>query len=177
MKLSEHFDDKEFTCKCGCGLSNVHTTLIDYLEKLHKSMDAKAIYVTSGLRCKKHNQSIGAGSVSMHILGGASDIQVQKKDGSYYSAFTICECAEKIGFSGIGVIDDITAHVDIRDKMEYYDSYGVRQLHWFGNERTGANYQTFKGLGEKIETKTDREIKVILEYEGHKFSGLLTEME
>lgn len=134
-------------------------------------MDAKAIYVTSGLRCKKHNQSIGAGSVSMHILGGASDIQVQKKDGSYYSALTICECAEKIGFSGIAVIDDITAHVDIRGFIPYDNN------HWFGNERTGATYQTFKGLGEKIETKTDREIKVILEYEGHKFSGLLSEME
>lgn len=134
-------------------------------------MDAKAIYVTSGLRCKKHNQSIGAGSVSMHILGGASDIQVQKKDGSFYSVLTICECAEKIGFSGIAVIDDITAHVDIRGIIPYENN------HWFGNERTGANYQTFKGLGEKIETKTDREIKVILEYEGHKFSGLLSEME
>lgn len=107
----------------------------------------------------------------MHVLGGASDIRVQKQDGSFYSAFTICREAEKIGFTGIAYIDEESAHVDIRGTIPYANN------HWFGNESNNKIYTTFANMGEPIQTNnsSQKEIHAIIEIEGHKYSGLLTE--
>ena len=51
MKISAHFDSKEFECKCGCGLSDMNPLLIDGLEKLRSVIGDKPIIVTSGRRC------------------------------------------------------------------------------------------------------------------------------
>ena len=45
MKLSEHFDDYEFTCKCGCGKNNVDQNLVNKLEELFRK--------TTGQQMKK----------------------------------------------------------------------------------------------------------------------------
>lgn len=170
--LSTHFSTSEFMCSCGCGRMNAHPKLIELLERLHKNMNAKAVYINSGCRCPDHSVSVGGYRNDMHVLGGASDIRVQKQDGTFYNAFTICREAEKVGFTGIAYISPDSAHVDIRGVIPYANS------HWFGNEATGENYNTFKDMGEPIQSGTtaDKTIDVMLEIEGHKYSGLLSEI-
>lgn len=170
MKLSEHFDSKEFLCKCGCGLGIDNPKLIERLERLRTLLGDTPIEIVSGRRCPTHSVSVGGYANDMHVLGGAVDIRCYP-----HNAYTICEQAEKCGFGGIALISDTNVHLDCRDFMEYYDSKGNRLVKWFGNEMTNQTYSTFEGMGEKIETKASREIKVLLEYEGHKYSGLLTE--
>lgn len=169
--LSEHFDSSEFTCKCGCGRMNVHPKLIELLERLHKNMNAKAVYINSGCRCPEYSVSVKGFRNDMHVLGGGADIRVQKHDGSFYSAFTICREAEKIGFTGIAYITEDSAHVDIRGTIPYANN------HWFGNESNNKIYETFANMGEPIQTNnsSQKEIRAIIEIEGHKYSGLLTE--
>ncbi|GAB6139911.1 hypothetical protein JCM14076_06400 [Methylosoma difficile] len=74
-KLSEHFDSKEFACRCGCGESDVNPTLIKTLELIRESIDLP-IKVISGRRCAKHNRAVGGAKNSQHKLGNAADIQV-----------------------------------------------------------------------------------------------------
>lgn len=170
-KLSEHFDSSEFTCKCGCGRMNVNQVLIAKLEQLFYNMNAKAIYINSGCRCPEHSVSVGGFPNDMHVLGGAADIRVVSEDGTLYTSKAICREAEKIGFNGIAIIDDDSAHVDIRGIIPYAND------HWFGNESNNKIYNTFANMGEPIKgkTATEKEIKAIIEIEGHKYSGLLTE--
>lgn len=171
MKLTKHFDSSEFRCKCGCGVENVDKRLVEKLETLRERLNASAIIISSGFRCPNHDRAVGGSGCGMHTLGGAVDIMALKEDKNPYTSLTVAEVSESVGFTGIGIIDNIYTHLDIRGTIPYINNL------WFGNEKTGATYKTFKGMGEKIETKTDREIKVILEYENHKYSGLLSEME
>lgn len=172
--MSEHFNTKEFVCKCGCGLQIPSKELIDRLEKLRHALGDNPIEIVSGCRCAKHDKNVGGTGTGMHTLGGASDIRCRKPDGTYYTALTICEQAEKVGFGGIAVITDTNAHVDIRDVMEYYDSQGNRLTHWYGDERTHNDFiSTFKGKGETIvHNNVSREtIDITIKIDGIEYSG------
>ena len=142
--LSIHFDGTEFRCPC-CGSlgKGIETELIRKLELLFDAMNAGAIIITSGYRCPPHSVAVGGYANDAHTKGIAADIKVRKIDGSYYKPETVAREAEKIGFSGIGIMTNAT-HVDIRNAKNYYNS------HWFGDERTGENIATFKNMGEPI---------------------------
>lgn len=134
MKLSEHFDEKEFTCKCGCGVTIVKKSLIERLEKLHETMNAKAIIVNSGYRCPSHSVAVGGFSNDAHTLGFASDVTVIKQDGTPYSVETIAYYADLLKFGGIGMMTGNSIHLDTRDVEKYSNNY------WRGDERTGDNF-------------------------------------
>lgn len=137
-KLSAHFDKSEFICKCGCNQGNPSSLLISRLEKLYKLMNAKAIIVNSGYRCYKHDKAVGGSGYGAHTKNIAADIVVKKQDGTLYSAEEIAEAAERIGFGGIGMMNN-ACHVDTRDSEKYDNN------HWFGDERDGRNYiKTFQ---------------------------------
>jgi uncharacterized protein YcbK (DUF882 family) len=76
-KISAHFDRLEFACQCGkCPQSEdptVDVKLIGILEELRSRFDAP-ITVTSGVRCKSHNASVGGKPFSKHLEGKASDV-------------------------------------------------------------------------------------------------------
>lgn len=80
-KLSKHFKKSEF--KCGCRGKycdgypvTVNPKLIGILEKL-RSYYGEPITITSGLRCKKHNNSLaGSSKTSAHLKGKAADIYI-----------------------------------------------------------------------------------------------------
>ena len=129
-RLSEHFDLSEFVCPC-CRQANPDGRLVERLEKLHDLMGARAIIITSGYRCPDHSVAVGGYRNDAHTCNIAADIKVKKPDGSWYSSLDIAEAAERVGFSGIGTIDDTACHVDIRDKYNYVNS------HWFGSEQSG----------------------------------------
>ena len=79
--LSKHFKKSEFKCGCRGRFCNGYPTtvspkLIGILEKLRVTY-GKPITVTSGMRCKKYNNSL-VGSVpnSAHRYGKAADIYI-----------------------------------------------------------------------------------------------------
>lgn len=142
MTASKHFKVNEFLCPCcGRGEAEISQGLVAMLEKLREKMNSTAIIITSGYRCNQHDREVGGSGTGMHTKGGACDIVVYKENGLPYDSFTVAECAESIGFTGIGIIDDTACHVDIRGTIPYVNSK------WFGNERTNEIYTTFKGMG------------------------------
>lgn len=133
--LSEHFDSTEFCCEC-CGRSKpMSTLLISMLEKVYDYMNAKAIIISSGYRCE--NNPWGYKN-DAHRKAMAADLCVQKQDGSFYSSWDVAEVAERLGFRGIGIIDNTYVHLDTRGHEPFVYDF------WFGNEMTGENYTTFQ---------------------------------
>lgn len=131
MKLSAHFDKDEFKCGCGCNGHNPSPKLIEMLEKLHDLMGANAIVISSGYRCPSYSVKIGGYKNDAHTANIAADLCVYGPSGNLYSSADVAEAAERVGFEGIGIIDDTYVHLDTRG----YDSY--LNSHWFGSERTG----------------------------------------
>jgi len=76
MRLSKHFDSKEFDCRCGCGKNLTSPLLVEELEKLRKILLGRSIHVNSGTRCKEYNKKVGGKQHSQHLLGTAADIVV-----------------------------------------------------------------------------------------------------
>lgn len=162
--LSTHFSKREFACKCGKSHDfTIDPELIDKLEKLHTLTGATAIYITSGYRCPTWSKSVGGYFNDAHTKGIAADIVI---DGKYnrLSSDAIAEAAERVGFTGIGIIDSTAVHVDVRNNKNYVNP------HWFGDERTGNNnvktFQTgrkFDGENVSHETNDKHKITVIVD--------------
>jgi uncharacterized protein YcbK (DUF882 family) len=77
MKLSKHFDDSEFECKCGkCQLPEISKELLEILEKVREHF-GKPIQINSGYRCPDHNAKIGGSPRSQHCKGTAADIVIK----------------------------------------------------------------------------------------------------
>ena len=168
--LSAHFDKIEFRCKCGKSHDyNIDPELIDKLEKLHKLLNAHAVNITSGFRCPEYSKSIGGYFNDAHTKGIAADITVTRNATGtpYYNSNDIAEAAERVGFSGIGIIDNMAVHVDIRNDNNYVNS------HWFGDERTGNdNIETFQ-RGSVFDGENNTKHKISVYYDG----VLMSEME
>lgn len=133
--LSKHFSQKEFVCSCCGRYKPMSTLLISMLEKVYDYMNAKAINISSGYRCE--NNPWGYKN-DAHRKAMAADLCVQKQDGSFYSSWDIAEVAERLGFRGIGIIDNTYIHLDTRGHEPFVYNF------WFGNEMTGENYTTFQ---------------------------------
>lgn len=163
MKLSEHFDSSEFTCKCSkhC-TANPDKELINKLEKLFSILNARDIIITSGYRCPEHSISVGGTVNDAHTRNIAADIIAHDATGKQLTSEVIAAAAERAGFTGIGVISATAVHVDVRNSSNYVNS------HWFGDERTGNdNIKTF------INAK--KQVRITAYIDDHKYSGLLEE--
>lgn len=160
--LSAHFDRREFTCKCGCGRSNINPNLITKLEELFAYLartptGCNCIVITSGIRCPSYSVKVGGFASDAHTLSIAADIIVYKSDKTPYSPEAVAAVAEKVGFSGIGLMSGAT-HVDIRNKNNYINS------HWFGDERDGRNnIATFAEYLPKTATADKHKLTVIFD--------------
>ncbi len=73
--MSKHFKEHEFGCK-HCGeVKNLSTELLVLLELVRLKF-GKPVTVTSGYRCKVHNDNVGSTDASQHRLGTAADIVI-----------------------------------------------------------------------------------------------------
>lgn len=168
--MTAHFSRREFTCKCGCNTNIVAAELVNKLEKVYEYLSetpdgVTAIIVTSGCRCSKHSVSVGGGMNDAHTKGIAADVYAVKKDGTRWGAFPLAAVAEKIGFSGIGVIDNTAVHMDIRNDKNYVNS------HWFGNEITGDNFvKTFSQYLPATKTVATKKHKLVITLDGVKIT-------
>lgn len=143
-QLTAHFNVNEFTCKCGCRTNQIKLPLVQRLEKIFDYLSQTAdgcgaIFVTSGYRCPRHSVAVGGSFDDAHTRGIAADIYAVKNDGeTRWGAFELAAVCERVGFTGIGIIDNTAVHADIRTSENY------KNAHWFGNEMTGNdNIPTF----------------------------------
>jgi len=66
IKLSPHFNSKEFSCKCGysdCQTQKISKDLVDRLEKVRMEL-GRPIQITSAYRCSKHQAALRASGVN-----------------------------------------------------------------------------------------------------------------
>lgn len=66
MYLSKYFTQSEITCKCGCGLANMHQSTLNIADAV-REWYGKPIVPTSGCRCPRHNKSVGGSAASYHL--------------------------------------------------------------------------------------------------------------
>jgi len=68
MRISEHFYDSEFRCRCGgCEYRAPHQHLLDGLEMLRSIVGGRPVNITSGGRCPRHNRDVGGAPLSQHL--------------------------------------------------------------------------------------------------------------
>lgn len=103
--MTKYFKKEEFTCKCGCGLNNISTLLVDMLTEAREIAEVPFI-VNSGCRCHKHNTNVGGSLTSSHTKGYAVDISVNSKNKH------IILKSLRQRFRRIGIADNFI-HVDI----------------------------------------------------------------
>jgi len=68
----KYFQLKEFACPC-CGANNVDRRFVELLDAIREEY-GKPMVVSSGYRCKKHNDEVGGVPESAHVDGIAADI-------------------------------------------------------------------------------------------------------
>lgn len=132
VELSQHFNCKEFKCKCGKDHDfQLDTELIEKLEQLFDKLGCSSIVISSGFRCKEHDISVGGSGTGQHTLGNAADFCCFDADKKPIVTYKVCCAAQDIGFRGIARINDAWTHCDVR-------SLGK----WYGDETEGNNSVT-----------------------------------
>lgn len=107
MKLSENFEQAEFSCACGCGFDGIDQDIVDLLQRVRDFFDAP-VRVTSGCRCPDHNRAVGGSPNSQHLIGTAADFTVRHVPPS-----VVHEFCETLNPGGLGYYTTFT-HMDVR---------------------------------------------------------------
>lgn len=105
-KKINFFEEHEFECSC-CERVVVSRELVLMLD-LARELAETAFVITSGYRCKKHNQDVGGVKNSSHLKGLAVDIAVPDN----VTRLKILRGLIIAGFRRIGIGKDFI-HVDI----------------------------------------------------------------
>jgi len=164
MKITEHFDSNEFLCECGCGRMNMKNSTIEHFEQFFGTLDGvDKIIVTSGCRCPSCSVSVGGYADDAHTVGIAADIVAYDRFGNLISPWKIAEAAEKLGFNGIGVMST-ACHCDERTTENYKNG------HWFGDETTGKNVDTFITKTERLSDGSIEALQNVLNDKGYRLT-------
>lgn len=133
-QLTEHFNVREFRCKCG----NTHSTcisaeLVQMLEKLYSTLNCSKIIVNSGYRCASHDKAVGGSGNGQHTKGTAADVVCYGQNGTPISSKLVCCVAQDLGFGGIANITSAytSTHLDVRTDSK-----------WYGDETKGTSTVT-----------------------------------
>ncbi len=112
--LTKNFSKAEFQCECGCGDDRISEYLVRALQNIRDAVGP--LSVSSGVRCKDHNASIGSKANSAHVPadiddgGGIASHAVDIKITGSPMRFKFLKEATKY-FTRIGVGDKFI-HVD-----------------------------------------------------------------
>lgn len=117
IKLSEHFNSKEFDCQCKldtCTFTLYSPQLFHSLERLRIACGHRPFAISSGFRCTPHNEKIGGVVKSQHMLGFAADIATPGSMDIHEFKYR----ALQIGFSMVLEYPEKRfVHMDIRDGL------------------------------------------------------------
>ncbi len=113
-KLSKHFDDSEFKCRC---CEQLHPggimpppQLLEFLEDIREHFTGLPVHINSGYRCPKHNAAVGGASASRHMIGDAADLWIEG-----ISPVAVYKYADTIVAHSGGVGEYATfTHIDVR---------------------------------------------------------------
>ena len=99
-------------CPC-CKEAELDPRLLPMVVRLEEKVD-RILSITSGYRCKKHNQDLinkgfPASFTSRHMLGQAVDVFCLKKNQP-----DMIQAARDIGFTGVGIGKNFL-HFDVRE--------------------------------------------------------------
>ena len=72
---SEHFNEKELACRCGCSVNLATPELLTALE-LFRCLVGVPVTINSATRCVVHNRAEGGAPNSAHVRGLAADVMV-----------------------------------------------------------------------------------------------------
>lgn len=108
----KHFDRSEFACKCGkyCDgfPAEVNRTLVTVADRVRAHFNAPA-YVSSGVRCKQHNENVGGVANSRHLAGKAMDFRVEGKTAADVLAYVQQQPEIRYAYA----IDNNYIHMDV----------------------------------------------------------------
>lgn len=112
MIASRYFSRSEFACRCGCGYDTIDADLVAILHEIREHFGSPII-ITSGTRCKLHNDSLpNAAKKSAHLIGRAVDFYVLGVDDGEVVEWL----EEHAPHCGIGRYDGRT-HVDTKEPL------------------------------------------------------------
>lgn len=111
-----YFTKHEFACPC-CGEVMIDPEMVSRLDTARGLADIPFV-ITSGFRCKEHNESVGGSPTSSHLNGTAVDLACTTGKDRY----TIINSLLSAGFNRIGVADTFI-HVD-------YDQNKTPEVIW-----------------------------------------------
>ncbi len=121
-QISQHFNVKEFKCKCGTPHEIlIDTELIKMLENLYVKLECSKIVINCGHRCPAHDRTVGGSGNGQHTLGLAADIVCYGKDGKLINAKLVCCKAQDMNVPGIANISSKyqAVHLDVRQNGTY----------------------------------------------------------
>lgn len=100
-KITTDFERHEFACPCGCTAQMIDPELVQKMQTIRTKL-GKAIKVTSGYRCVKHNADpkVGGSRTSRHLYGIAADWRTKDRSVNPV-ALGIIAAAQ--GFGAVGI--------------------------------------------------------------------------
>lgn len=123
LGLSPHFRVGEFRPRRGYLPDGdkivINDELIVKLELLSDAVNNKAIHVNDGYRTPEYDIKL-TGKAGQHSLGNAADIKV-----TGFTAYELAALAEIVGFTGIGIINSSSIHVDVRKGKSFFIENGL----------------------------------------------------
>lgn len=117
--LTANFNRSEFACPC-CGVTDINMGLVEALQRIRNDL-GQPMTITSGYRCKSHNQAVGGVDTSAHVYGFAADMAC---DGSVMRALLLPLVLAEFKRVGIGAG---FIHVDVdptKPANVVWDYYG-----------------------------------------------------
>lgn len=102
----KYFDIDEFKCSCPCQAAKMRNALLVMLDDA-RDIAGVPFNITSGYRCKKHNERVGGVTGSAHRRGLAVDIACPNN----HMRAKIIHGLINAGFNRIGIAKDFI-HVD-----------------------------------------------------------------
>jgi len=108
----QYFSRKEFACKCGkyCDgyPAQMQRTVVELADRARSELKGVG-YVSSGLRCSRHNANVGGVSGRRHLVGKAIDLRIEGKSARQTLAWAQKQPQVRYAYA----IDTSYVHMDI----------------------------------------------------------------
>ena len=108
----QYFSRKEFACKCGAYCdgypAQMQRKVVELADRARAELKGVG-YVSSGLRCSRHNANVGGVSDSRHLIGKAIDLRIEGKSARQTLAWAQKQPEVRYAYA----IDTSFVHMDI----------------------------------------------------------------